>query len=123
MSDHADQSMDDCGEAGVWKPVLLTYHLSADLTVLLNVGMIDRRDELHFRKLEGIVGWEFNIDSEDTALIWTVIGTFDAQLPVIGRLNFPYLVVTMLGTDVLSLLLSTIELLLKSAHWVNTINL
>ena len=47
----------------------------------MNVAMIDSSRECYFGRLEGIVGWEVNVQEEDPSSVWRFIGAHDCRLP------------------------------------------
>lgn len=44
--------------------------------------MVNASGEMDLGRFERIIGWKVNIEEEDSACIWRVIGTHDGGLPV-----------------------------------------
>lgn len=98
MGNHTGQSMDHCTETTIWQPILFSNHLSTNLSIILDIWMVDRRHELDFRKLEWIFGWELDIDSKKSTLKWWIFGALDGEFPMHDWAHLLDLIMTMLIT-------------------------
>ena len=47
----------------------------------MNVAMIDSCRECYLGWLEGIVGWEVDVQEEDPSSVWRIIRAHDCSLP------------------------------------------
>ena len=65
-----------------WRPLLLE-DIKANRTIGVDVGVVDSRGKVDLRGLEGIVGWEMDVQEVNTALEGRFIGSHDGGLPVV----------------------------------------
>jgi len=62
---------------------LLLEDIKADWTVGVDIWMIDPGGEIDLWWLEWVVGWEVNVQEEDTSSIRWVIRSHDGSLPMV----------------------------------------
>jgi len=70
------------GDGQSWGPLLLE-DIKADWTVGVDIWMIDPGGEIDLWGLEWVVGWEVNVQEEDTSSIRCVIRSHDGSLPMV----------------------------------------
>lgn len=59
---------EDLGDGESWAPLVL-QNVQTDDALGVDIAVVDSGPELHFRRLEGIIGGEMNIQEEDASLI------------------------------------------------------
>lgn len=69
------------GDGEGWGPLFL-QDVQADVTIGVDVWMVDFGFELDLRRLERVVGWEMDGKEEDTSCVWGIWRTDDRCLPV-----------------------------------------
>ena len=67
------------GEGG--RP-LVFEDVEADRTIAVDVHVINFRCERNLWRLEGVVGWEVDVQEEHTLMVRGVLGAHDRRLPV-----------------------------------------
>ena len=59
---------EDLGDGESWAPLVL-QNVQTDDALGVDIAVVDPGPELHFRRLEGIIGGEMNIQEEDASFI------------------------------------------------------
>ena len=60
---------------------LILENIQTDTSIRIDVAVIDPGRECALGRLEGIVGWETNIDEEYSSCVWGVVWPHDGRLP------------------------------------------
>ena len=74
---HGEYFVDTCAHVQSRSPILLE-NIGADVSIVtFDLRVVDRREEVNFWRLEGILFREFEFESKAAAKVWSVLGTDD----------------------------------------------